>query len=172
MKSPKKRQAPTKGNNALKAPGGRSPDKKRPRTPQMSPQPQNGSLRPINRPYGNTNALRHGLRSSKLPNSLKWVERRTNEFRQFIEQALIDSKSEITLVDAATINTAIRWERHAILAGHYLNKELDNLTPDQRLKYSEAIAKASDRRDWHLRLLGIDSNKSPWDQAFNGDIKE
>ncbi len=122
-------------------------------------------------PIANTNSVRHGLKSSKLPPRLLWAERRLNTFRKIIEDAVIAAKSEVSLVDAATINSAIRWERHAILAGHWLSKEMDKLNPDQRLKYSEAVAKASDARDRHIRLLGLDVEDSPWAAAFDGTIQ-
>lgn len=118
----------------------------------------------------NTNAVRHGLKSSKLPARLQWAERRTNAFRKIVEEAVLTTYGEITLTQAATINTMIRWERLAILAGYWLSKELDNLNPDQRLKHAEYIAKASDNRDKCIKALGLDVREiQPW-EAFNGDI--
>lgn len=123
-------------------------------------------------PQGNTNSVRHGLRSGNLPKGLTWAARRINVFRKVIEDALIAKKGEVNLTDAATINTLVRYERHAILANHWLAKEAENLNPDQRLKYSEAIAKASEARDKHLRLLGLDTEDQPWSKMFDGTIKE
>lgn len=155
-------KAPHKRSTAQQ--GGKSPN-----PPRTGP---GANLPLVHRPYGNTNAFRHGLRSSKLPKTLIWAERRTNVFRQFIEAAVMEAKGEITLIDASSINTAIRWERHAILAGHYLNKELDSLTPDQRLSYSREVANASTQRDKCLRALGIDSKVDPWNGAFDGSVKQ
>lgn len=107
-------------------------------------------------PEGNSNSVRHGLRAGNLPKGLRWVEHRVNGFRRIVEEAVIELKGRISLTDAAAINTAIRWERHAILAGAWLRKACDTMNHDQRLKYSEAVAKASDARDRHIRSLGLD----------------
>lgn len=130
------------------------------------------NLPAVHKPYGNINAFRHGLRSSKLPKSMLWAERRTNKFRQFVEEVVMEVKGEITLIDASSINTAVRWERHAILAAYFLNKELDSLSPDQRLSYSREVANASTQRDKCLRALGIDSKVDPWNGAFDGSVKQ
>lgn len=108
-------------------------------------------------PAGNSNSVRHGLRANKLPARLAWADRRVNSFRKVVEQAVIDAKGEVSLVDAATIQTCLRFEKHAILAGHWLAKEIDNLSPDQRLAHSREVAKASAERDKCLRSLGIDT---------------
>jgi len=121
-------------------------------------------------PKGNTNAVRHGLASSKLPKRLHFAERRVNQFRKIVEEHVIAAKGEITLVDASAINSAMRWERHAILCGYWLNKEIANLTPDQKVKYSEAAAKASDARDKHIRALGLDQSQTPiWANAITSE---
>ena len=40
--------------------------------------------------------------------------------------------------------------------GHRLRKEIDKLSPSDRLRFSEAIAKASDNRDKNIKALGLD----------------
>ncbi len=53
-------------------------------------------------------------------------------------------------MDAAAINSILKWERHGLLAAHWLRHEADKLSPSDRLRFSEAIAKASDNRDRNI----------------------
>lgn len=123
-------------------------------------------------PRGNLNAARHYLKAGKLPAKLQYVEHRINGFRRHLEEAVAKAKGEVSLVDAAAINSACKWERHGILAQHWLRHAEDEaadeskpnatrLSMADRLKYSEAIAKASDSRDKCLRLLGLDIKPEP-----------
>lgn len=131
----------------------------------MSNTPKNGTpegkpARKRGAPVGNTNAQRHGMAGGKLPKGMQYVEKRVNSLRRQVEAAIIDVKGEITLVDAANVNSILKWERHGMLAMHWLRKEADKLTPSERLKFSEAIAKASDNRDRAIRALGLDRDKA------------
>ncbi len=105
---------------------------------------------------GNANSLRHGMKGSKLPKGLIYVENRVNSLRRQVEAALIESKGGIDIVDAAAINSILKWERHGLLAAHWLRKEAEKLSVSDRLRFSEAIAKASDNRDKNIRSLGLD----------------
>lgn len=109
---------------------------------------------------GNTNSQRHGMTGGKLPKGCQYVENRVNALRRQVEAALIDVKGEIGIVDAAAINSVLKWERHGLLAQHWLRKEADKLSPSDRLRFSEAIAKASDARDKAIRSLGLDRDHS------------
>lgn len=108
-------------------------------------------------PKGNDNAARHYLRAGKLPSKLQYVEHRINAFRRHLEDEVASKKGEVSIVDAAAINSACKWERHGLLAQHWLRHEAEILSAGDRLKFSEAIAKASDNRDKNLRLLGLDA---------------
>jgi hypothetical protein len=107
-------------------------------------------------PRNNRNGIRHGLKASQLPRDCKYIEVRLNGFRRQLEDAVLEAKREITMVDAACIQTCLRWERHAALAQRWLTKASDTLKPLERLKFSEAIAKASTERDRALQALKID----------------
>lgn len=110
------------------------------------------------------NAMRHGMLSSKTPKGCKYIEGRVNNLRRQCEEALITVKGEIGIVDAAAINSVLKWERHGLLAAHWLRHEADKLSATERLKFSEAIAKASDNRDRSIRSLGLDAPPpNPWD---------
>jgi hypothetical protein len=105
---------------------------------------------------GNTNAQRHGMSGGKLPAGCAYIENRVNALRRQVEQAIVVAKGEIGIVDAAAINSILKWERHGLLAAHWLRKEAHKLSPSDRLRFSEAIAKASDNRDKNIRALGLD----------------
>jgi hypothetical protein len=109
---------------------------------------------------GNDSALRHGLKGSKLPDGCKYVELRINKLRRTIEALVVEVKGSISFVDAATINSIIRWERHGMLAAHWLRKMIDKLSPADRLRFSEAMAKAGDARDKNIKMLGIDRDQA------------
>lgn len=85
-----------------------------------------------------------------------YVKRITASLRDAVERAVIDAKGEVGLSDAATVQTLIRWERHALLAQRWLRNEADKLTPADKLRFSEAVAKASAERDKCFTRLGID----------------
>ncbi len=111
-------------------------------------------------PKGSANNLRHGMKGSKLPPGCKYIESRVNALRRTVEEAVIEVKGEVGLVDAAAINSILKWERHGLLAAHWLRHQIDKLSATERLKFSEAIAKASDSRDKSLRTLGLDRDDS------------
>lgn len=104
---------------------------------------------------GNANAIRHGMKGNKLPKGCQYIENRVNNLRRQVEAALIAAKGEINIVDAAAVNSILKWERHGLLAAHWLRKEADKLNAPDRLRFSEAIAKASDNRDRNIRALGL-----------------
>jgi hypothetical protein len=109
---------------------------------------------------GAGNAIRHGMRGGQLPPGCKYIEHRVNSLRRQVETAVIALKKEISITDAAAINSILKWERHGLLAAHWLRKEADKLSASDRLRFSEAIAKASDQRDRNIRLLGLDRDKA------------
>ena len=91
-------------------------------------------------PRGNDNAARHYLKAGKLPPTMAYIEKRVNAFRRHLEDAVGKAKGEVSIVDAAAINSALKWERHGILCQHYLRHNEETLSVDQFLKYSEAMA--------------------------------
>lgn len=133
---------------------------------------------------GNRNNLRHGMRGGKLPKGCQYIENTVNALRRQVESALIDAKGEIGIVDAAAVNSVLKWERHGLLAAHWLRKEADTLSASDRLRFSEAIAKASDNRDRNIRALGLDrdgadsvlealyARRLPAPDDRNGDLED
>jgi len=107
-------------------------------------------------PAGNKNSIRHGLTTGSLPPGSSYVVKITNLMRISLESMVIEAKGEIGLVDAAAINTACRWERHALLAQRWLRLGFDTMEPDQRLTFSREIARASSKRDKCFRSLDLE----------------
>jgi hypothetical protein len=123
----------------------------------------------------NRNATRHGLRAGALPKGCAYIKRIVDELRRRIEAAVVAEHGAIPLVAAASINTATRWERHALLAQRWLRLRADEMSDDQRLAYSRDVAKASAERDKALatlRLPGPGDSGDPWaalhDRRGNG----
>jgi hypothetical protein len=108
--------------------------------------------------------MRHGLAAGRLPKGCAYITRAVTRFRAGLEAAMVAAGLPIGLVEAATIQTAVRWERHACLCLRWLRTE--ELDPDQRLTFSREIARASSERDKCLRLLGLNHRLAadPWRQ--------
>jgi hypothetical protein len=123
-------------------------------------------------PRANRNAMRHGLRGGQLPKDARYIELRLNEFRQRLEDAVMAARQQVSLVDAAAIQTCLRWERHAALAQRWLVKAGDDLKPVDRLAFSREIARASSERDKALAVLKLDAEPEPIDlQTYiNGNV--
>lgn len=109
---------------------------------------------------GNRNALRHGLKAGALPAGCKHVEHQCNALRRQLEDAVIAIRGEISLVDAANIQTAIKWERHGALALRWLRVKGSGLKPMETLQFSREIAKASTERDKALAALRLDRDSA------------
>ena len=123
--------------------------------------PDNGQKR-LGAPPGNRNArgnIRHGLRAGSLPKDARYIKVRLNGFRRKIEDVVLAVKGEVSIHDAACVQTAIRWERHACLAQRWLCKEWNTLKPADRLTFSREIARASGERD--KAIAALDLNKQP-----------
>jgi hypothetical protein len=107
----------------------------------------------------NTNSLTHGLTavltSGRLPKGCSYIRKTCAALKMLIEGQVLSVKGELSLVDAATIQSCVRWERHALLCQRWLRLE-PGLNPDQRLAFSREIARASAERDKCLRLLNLD----------------
>jgi hypothetical protein len=88
-----------------------------------------------------------------------------NGFRRTLEDHVLEVKGEVSLTDAACIQTIIRWERHAALAQRWLVKAGDTLKAVERLHFSREIARASTERDRCIGLLELDRDQhhDAWD---------
>jgi hypothetical protein len=126
--------------------------------------------KPNGAPKENRNAMRHGLRAGQLPKGAKFIEHRMNAMRRQLEDAVIAAKSEISLQDAANIQTCIKWERHGALAQLWLRKKSSELKPNELLNFSREIADASDKRDKAIERLKLDTkSKAFWLPAITNN---
>ena len=77
---------------------------------------------------------------------------------------MIELRGEVGLADAAAINSAVRWERHAMLAQRWLRVDVAGMDASTRLAYSRDVARASSERDKCIRALGLEPSKrgDPW----------
>jgi len=117
---------------------------------------QNGTSQ-VGAPVGNRNNMRHGLRAGRLPAGCGTIRRSIDELRRQLEDAVLQVHGEIGIVAAAQIQTAIRFERHAMLSQRWLRMHADTMQPNERLAYSRDIAKASESRDKVIATLRIDT---------------
>ena len=111
-------------------------------------------------PKDNRNGLRHGLKAGKLPLNCKYIESQINSLRRQLEDALMEARGEVSLTDAATIQTVCKWERHGALALRWLRLEQENLKPVERLTFSREIARASAERDKSIACLDLDKRET------------
>ena len=125
------------------------------------PKRQRSSGGPVHGGKGNRNAIRHGLRAGKLPDDCAHVENQCNAMRRQLEDAVIAARGEVTLLDAANIQTALKWERHGALALRWMRIKAGALKPMEQLQFSREIAKASTERDRALAALRLDAKPEP-----------
>lgn len=132
----------------------------------------NGGVSKGGAPAGNTNRAthylrcqhRHGMVLGTLPEDCDHIKRSLSRIRNALEAAVMEAKGEISIPDAASIITVLRWERHAALALRWMTKEYVMLNVDQRLTLSRDIARASSERDKALASLRLDkSQRDIWD---------
>ena len=107
-------------------------------------------------PVANRNALRHGLKSGKMPAEMKYLEPRINRLRVSLENAIVAIRGEVTTPEAGLIQTCMRWEAHACKAHHWLRVHYNELKPLEKLQFSREIAKGSTERDKSIKELCID----------------
>ena len=124
-------------------------------TTQATPTEQLPAQRRPGAQPGDRRAWRHGLRGSGFPASCRKEESSVNQFKRTAEDAVFAARGEVTLLDAAAIHTATRWERHALLAARWLRVHGESMTHSERLAYSRDVATASTARDKALESLKL-----------------
>ena len=110
-------------------------------------------------PQGNRNATRHGLRASSLPPGCLYLQSQLTAFRRYIRDELVARDSRpTTTYQEAILQSAVRHETRAVLAGRWLRKEAAKLTIEQRISLTREIGNATDARDRCLKMLGLDQD--------------
>jgi hypothetical protein len=112
-------------------------------------------------PVANTNALTHGMAAGALPPGCGHVVKATKALRTSLQNAVMAARGQVSITDAAAINTAIRFERLAMLAQRWLRLSCDTMSHDQRLAYAREVARASAERDKAIRSLKLDADADP-----------
>ena len=123
-------------------------------------------------PKGNRNNLRHGLRAGQLPLKCKYIQNQCDNIRRQLEDAVLALRGEITILDAACIQTCVKWERHGALALRWLRLEGETLKPSDRILFSREVARASSERDKALKDLGLDQAPETIDLATYMENKQ
>ena len=126
----------------------------------MAETPKTDTAKPVKgkrgAPKGNRNGIRHGLTAGKLPLDCAHVEHNCGALRRQLEDAVMVARGQVTLLDAANITTAVKWERHGQLALRWLRVSGEKLKPTDQLTFSREIARASTERDKAIALLKLD----------------
>lgn len=151
-----KRHERTMTKPSKKRPPQKRQDRRKSKPPESSKAPAESRQTRMGAPRNNRNHMRHGLSASKLPSGCQYLENRLNAFRRQLEDLCIQAKGEISMIDAANIQTAMKWERHAGLCERWLRLEGNNLKPADKINFSREIAKASTERDKALKALELD----------------
>jgi hypothetical protein len=125
-------------------------------------------------PEGNSNAWKHGLRSSlvlvAVPPKAAWIKKLMAAFRRDLEAAVVERHGEVSLMRAAVINSASRHETIAQLAGRMLKLAGDEVKTETKLAILDRIGRATDARDRCIRALELDATHDAWGAYFASPI--
>jgi hypothetical protein len=101
---------------------------------------------------------RYALVSGKFPRGCSYVARVLAELRRQLEAAVVAAHGQVSILHAASINSAVRHEGRAILAGRWLRLHAESMSHTERLHYLREVSNASDSRDRCLARLGLDKD--------------
>jgi hypothetical protein len=114
-------------------------------------------------------AVKHGLSAGRLlPKGCGFIILLTQRLQRALESAVAAQGGALGVWEHACINSAVRWERHALLAQRWLRIEGEGMDPAARLAYSREIARASSERDKCLERLGLDKGEPDIFNALYG----
>lgn len=108
---------------------------------------------------------RHGMTNNKLPPGCKSISAAAGELRRALEQALVDARGEVTLMESAHLNTAMRFEIFGQLALKQLRQHWAELPPLDRVRLAEQHAKASESRDKAIERLRLPTGDNQWNPS-------
>ena len=111
---------------------------------------------------GNRNAIRSGvysfLATGRYPRGAAYVGRLVGQLRQSLESTVMQRESEVTVYNAAVIQSVCRHEGRAQLLQRWL-RELEKgdngASIHDRVSILKEIGSATDARDKCLRALGL-----------------
>jgi hypothetical protein len=117
-------------------------------------------------PLGNSNAYKHGLRTAKLGPQMEYIHRKANLFRATAEAETLSLRGKLGIWEQSLLQSAAQWLICALKIERLLRLGDAELTSDQKVNYSERIAKACNERDRCLQRLGLDAA----DPKFAGSL--
>lgn len=108
--------------------------------------------------------LTHGANISRLtvgnlPAKMRKLMIGTRAYRRALEAAVVESRGEVSLVDAHRIDEAAGCEMHAAICRWLLRERLDKMSVSDVTRCSEAIAKSKALRNKAVTALKIDKDR-------------
>jgi hypothetical protein len=122
-----------------------------PPAPSPAAKPRRGGA-----PARNQNRTTHSIFGIGLPSGTSHIAGRLNALRRELGRLVEARHGDVSLYHAAVIDGAVKWERLAQLAGRWLRKEGEKLSPQEKLSFAEKIAKAAVERNRAIATLGLD----------------
>ena len=109
---------------------------------------------------GNRNRTTHGTRGflalGSLPKGASYIRRLVGRLRGELETAVQNTFGEISLEQAALIQSACRHEGVALLWQRWLRQRMSQLKASTLLQITKQISCSTDLRDRSIRALKID----------------
>jgi hypothetical protein len=102
----------------------------------------------------NTNAIRHGLRASRLPKGCAWIDSQVEALRRDLLEA-VQQRGPVTLFQSAVIQSLCRHEQRVLLSYRWLRQGGDEMSVRDKSALLDAVSRATVLRDACLRELGI-----------------
>ena len=124
------------------------------------------------------NHVKHGgalsrLTLGELPTVMRRQMQTVRKYRRVLEQAVMDVKNEVDLLDAHLIDEACAAEIHTRFCRWLLRNRLEKVTPGEITKCSESALRAKTIRNRAIARLGLNTPPpAPWIEAETVDSKE
>ena len=100
--------------------------------------------------------MRRGLTAYPLPAGCQRIGSDVNAYRRHLEDAVVEARGVVSVVDASTINRATRCELKARLAARWLSREGDAMSPEQRLAFMPEADSGTMQRDRAVSDLALE----------------
>jgi hypothetical protein len=98
---------------------------------------------------------RYGMVTASLPSGCGWVRQLAAKFRRSLEAAVVEARGEVAIIDAALIDSAVRWQTSALIVARWLRLHEATMTHSERLLYVRQAGIFGDKRDRCLRELRL-----------------
>ncbi len=112
-------------------------------------------------PSYNLNAMRNGKRLvrltvGELPTKLHSVKVEARKYRRGLEDAVLDVRGEVSVMDAHRIDTAAGATMHVGVCRWLLRQKLSSMETGDILACSREMLRAKESRDRAVKALGLD----------------